>query len=1173
MTTTTDGRTREALPPLFAHVLRYAPGDRVHTPYGQGVVMKPSDGQAHVQVQLAFGATLFARRGCLMPEFRMLECGEIPKGTKVLCKLDDASGNQETEEHTAHLREGVVQSYILREEVYQIHLDEAGDGQANPVRCTKHQLRFAPTTRVRVKIGLGSVAEYREESDSYVVNLDFGGVGYFSAPEVSVVDLRLLSKMPKPMTADAIYAEFQGRITHDDAAKLAAKAQKTYATVQKLCEENATAISFLSTNAAYGEQYSSLFTSILDPTLSDASKRLKTASAAEIAKLKTIARDAKRTLESQLLDGKDVNVFVAQATSVLSKLKNSTEVKDFQASIRAKAKEEFQNARDHLHSSNNADQQVHDQHQHQRLVLSQVIQTLEAKVNGQKAKFASVKDVLDRDKMLQTLQKHEADLAKAREALIYLEKLASNRLGVDSITTMEPLQLIAKAEELLPQITARAEVLKESGEKYFSKLQETTKGQALIQQAKQLVASVENPDAFCENVTKAIADVQLDKIAAWGTTLTTNRQKRQEFIDRVKDHCLDFFMSVLPTIKVDTISGIQDGIEYSLTKLDLSNFRVRKERVKVRMGTVADEELFTVRATHLTALLKGFQWTFAQKYFPYAHGGGAADADLTGGVISLGFKAEKKVVNAETGEFKPTLVLNSMEIEIRQELKISVQGSWFSAIYNLLTSAFAQLIREYIAKTMESKLLKHMIKLLTTLNAQMDKYWPLVFQLLDIRVEDLPSASPWRGAKEVEIQPYEMEHTFTDRHAVPFTFAKGVLNRYVVVGRVLEMDATDPVTQDLLQVPLGSGVLAINGLACNKLTLDEFNGVLETIPEPFTLRLSLVPDDTSKNRTQRPIARPQFCSVTFKQSGPFGLRLRNRPLSPFGAIVLGFAETADKKKSPAELSGKVQPGHLLLKINDIDLRFKKLPEILEILKETKRRPATMHFAASPDGIIKLREWPPMLELEPSDEDTTDGRQYVSISAFTRIPSFAQKIRVVERGDILWKMNGEVMTVPTQPSFEAIMDKLKALVDAKEPMRAVFVPREEYAAKAKARAAVEVGENNQEETTYETQRELVFPKPPLGVIFGNWKEEAAYIRLFVSSAGPAERSGLINVGQAVLQICGKNVPMDATPQDIDQMVHDVLATQSDAANDDPFAKLPTYSITLRDLDLEREIMKQ
>ncbi|KAJ0407394.1 hypothetical protein ATCC90586_000101 [Pythium insidiosum] len=412
----------------------------------------------------------------------------------------------------------------------------------------------------------------------------------------------------------------------------------------------------------------------------------------------------------------------------------------------------------------------------------------------------------------------------------------------------------------------------------------------------------------------------------------------EEFIDRMKDHCLDFFMSVLPTIKVDTISGIEEGIEYSLSKLDLSNFRVRKERVKVRMGTVADEELFTVRATHLTALLKGFQWTFAQKYFPYAHGGGLADAELRGGVISLGFKAEKTVVNDETGEFRPTLVLNSMEIEIRQELKIT-------------------LIRDYLAKTMESKLLRHMIKFLATLNEQMD-------------------------------------------------------------------------------------------------------------------------------------------NIVFKQEGPFGLRLRNRPMAPYGAIVLGFADGPDGKKGIAELSGKVQPGYILTAINDVDLRFMQLPEILEILRDTKRRPATLHFASSPDGIVKLREWPPMFELEPSDEEAADG------------PAD----------------NWLALSIP------------KSLLVLKHSRKA---------------------------TRTALKKMKIVAKPPFGILFGNWHDEAAYIRVFISSAGPAERSGVINIGQAVLQVCGQSVPMDATPATIENMIEQVTASGT----------APPYAITLRDLDMEREIMKR
>lgn len=48
------------VPPLFAHALRYAAGDNVRSPFGSGVVVRSSDSRAHVEVQLAFGATLFA---------------------------------------------------------------------------------------------------------------------------------------------------------------------------------------------------------------------------------------------------------------------------------------------------------------------------------------------------------------------------------------------------------------------------------------------------------------------------------------------------------------------------------------------------------------------------------------------------------------------------------------------------------------------------------------------------------------------------------------------------------------------------------------------------------------------------------------------------------------------------------------------------------------------------------------------------------------------------------------------------------------------------------------------------------------------------------------------------------------------------------------------------------
>ncbi|CAH0492045.1 unnamed protein product [Peronospora farinosa] len=1196
----------EEVPKLFAMAMRYQTGDDVKTPFGPGRVRNCSDYKTHVEVTLAGGVVLYARRGCLMPEFRMLQCGEMPRLTRVMVLQMNG-------------KEGVVLNYIVSEQKYQVLIDDenvvsaeekvqkASDERTKLL--TKEELRLTKETRVRTSFGLGNIINYNSSHDLYVVQLDCGSVGYLRAQDVACVDLRLLAKVPKPLSAERIYDEFQGRITRDDAALLSLKAKQTYDRLQMFCEQHANTISFISTNASYGDQYTKALASLLDPSFSHATKRLKNASGKELERLKEMAVSAKTMLEGDLLEGMDSAVFFAKAANVLSRLKNSEEIKNLQSSLREKASSELASARQKVFSQDSTSSSLLVSSQEEKkLVLSQILQVVESKMYAQKPRLDALKASLERQdlqsEVFAKLQQHESDIIKAQEIIGHFEQMASKTLSVNSVVELDPNMLVQKAEELLPKLSLKAEVLAHASEKCWMQMQQTSHGQTLMKKAKALVQSVENPDEFCDNVTKAIGEIKLDKFAQWGTTISKNREKRQEFVDQMKDHCLDFLTSVLPTLKVDTISGVEDDIAYSISEFDLSNFRVKKERVSVRMGTVVDEELFTVRATHLTALLKGFDWTFEQKYFPYLHGGGVADAALSGGVISLGFKAEKKVVNEETGEVKPVLVLSSITIDIRQELKLTVQGSWFSAVYNVLTTLFAELIREYLAKTMETKLLKHTIKLLGTLNKQMNEYWPLIFQLLDIRMEDLPSASPWRGAEEIEIQPQkELECTFTKRSTVPFTFAKGVLNKHVVVSRILDLDMPSTnkngsdenhdsrLTENWKRVPVGSSVLALNGLSCSKLTVEELRGLLETLPLPFMIRFSLYPESPTKSWRQQMKPQPEFTTFIFRQKGPFGLRLRARPLASCGVIIVGFTANSDGKKCSAELSDKIRVGQLLTKVNNVDLRFKTLSEVLVILHDLKSRPVTMQFATSPDAIIKLRDWPPMIETEDASSFTCDEDDP---SSNDRHPDYT--------------------------SFADIMEALRVIVSKKEPMRAVFVSPEHYVAMQKEfqqrrlvynKIVDQLNEGDQkneecDESTKESKvpdavdftatttttgnacdilrktlmKEIVFPKAPLGILFGNWKDEAVCIRAFVSSPGPAEKSGLLCIGHAILQVCGHAVPREATPGIIEEMIMKVSAeerAQDSSSADGTTAmksaeKKPKYTLTVRNLELERELMK-
>uniref|UniRef100_M4BQN0 PDZ domain-containing protein n=1 Tax=Hyaloperonospora arabidopsidis (strain Emoy2) TaxID=559515 RepID=M4BQN0_HYAAE len=1078
-----------------------------------------------------------------------------------------------------------------------------------------------------------------------MVQLDCGGVGYMQAKDVSCIDLRLLAKVPRPLSAERIYEEFQGRITRDDAVMMSCKTKEVYRQLQRFCEQNAEAISYITANASYGDQYVKSLSLLLDPSLSDSTRRLKDASEKELERLKEMAVYAKTVLESDLLGGEDSAAIFSKALNVLSQLKNSEEVKHLRFSVCERASSEFTSARQKLVLQRSNSLPLTPSQEENRHVLSQILQVVEKKMNAEKPRLDALKASLEH-RTLQanvwpTMQQHESDVMKAQEAFARLEQMASKRLGVNSMTELDPIVLAQKAEELLPTLSSRAEVLVQASEKYWMQMQQTSHGQTLMKKAKALVQSVENPDEFCSTVTKAIGEVKLEKLAEWKNTMSTDREKRQEFVDQIKDHCLDFFTSVLPTLKVDTIKGVEDDIAYTISNLDLSNFRVKKEWTKVRMGTVVDEELFTVRATHLTALLKGFDWTFQQKCFPYLHGGGVADAALCGGVISLGFKAEKKVMNEETREYRPILVLSSMRIEIRQELKLTVQGSWFSAVYNMLASLFAELIREYLAKTMETKLLKHIIKLLGILNKQMDEYWPFIFQLLDICMDDLPTASPWRGAKEVELKPQELECTFTDRNTVPFSLTKGVLNKYVVVSNILIVEMSSvkkeesdtshdiPFTEDVKRVPVGSSVLAINGMCCRELTVEELRELLETLPVPFTMRFSLLPEDVANNRCRQMRPHPEYTVFTFRQEGPFGLRLRARPLAPCGAIVVGFTSAeADGKKCPAELSGKIRVGHLLMKVNNVDLRSKTLSEVLVVLRDLKSRPVTMQFATSPDAIIRLRDWPPMIEMEGissltcDDDQPSNSKQYVVLSAFARIPSFAQRTHLVQKGDILLYANDTMLTGPEYTSYADIMEALRVIVSQKEPIRAKFANREHFAVireKLQDRRLLDSrgnknrancdsqkdGESSTNAKNGEDQKvvdvgaidsmvggdtidvlsmipmnEIVFPKAPMGILFGNWKDEAVYIRAFVSSPGPVEKTGLLREGHAILQVCGNAVPCDATPAIVDEMIMKVSteARVHGGSNYDGMVvtksgeKKPKYTLTVRDLELEQELMK-
>jgi hypothetical protein len=385
---------------------------------------------------------------------------------------------------------------------------------------------------VRTLFSLGTIALYRKESNSYVVDLDFGGIGYIMPKDITAIDMRLLSKVPKPVSAEKIYEKFQGRISQEEAQALYLMAQNSYRSIEKFFEEHAQAISLITTNALYTPEYIDALESLIDPSLLAATKRVKEIGKKEMDKLKAIAISTRKRVEEQLFDqGQDQKIaqefFNRFATSIYEQV----------------------NDENHYPFSSSSPS---------LLQLTQVIQLLEVEATKKKLTLDHLNHALSSMKNKNIINETN-NFLQVKETFQRLEQKL-NGMNTDRsssiLMAMDPNKFLSQVEVVLPQMTEKANVWIEKSEFFLQKVQETPKGKEILTKTKKLlVQTMEKKSTtkkeFCDKMKNV---VQLDQLAAWSSEMTTNKQKRQVFIDKIKDHSLDFFMSVLPTIQVETIT-------------------------------------------------------------------------------------------------------------------------------------------------------------------------------------------------------------------------------------------------------------------------------------------------------------------------------------------------------------------------------------------------------------------------------------------------------------------------------------------------------------------------------------------------------------------------------------------------------------------------------------------
>lgn len=109
----------------------------------------------------------------------------------------------------------------------------------------------------------------------------------------------------------------------------------------------------------------------------------------------------------------------------------------------------------------------------------------------------------------------------------------------------------------------------------------------------------------------------------------TDREARNRILNSTKDQVLGFLLDHIPNMRIPDIQGIdcchlsflsvrvgvKDDVQFAVTRLDLSGFKLRKEDVTVSLGSSLNEEFVTCEARNISAAFNGVKWKYCVSIF------------------------------------------------------------------------------------------------------------------------------------------------------------------------------------------------------------------------------------------------------------------------------------------------------------------------------------------------------------------------------------------------------------------------------------------------------------------------------------------------------------------------------------------------------------------------------
>lgn len=179
-----------------------------------------------------------------------------------------------------------------------------------------------------------------------------------------------------------------------------------------------------------------------------------------------------------------------------------------------------------------------------------------------------------------------------------------------------------------------AKRLVEAGDKVVDTI-ESLRGLDSVQMA---IGHITKFDAS-STLMATIESVDADGAIAMAEAALHDTTARLQLIEMIKTHVIDFLSQYLPTLSIPPLSGVSDDVEYSISGLDMSGFKLNKNGIFVQFSDdLSTSELLSFKATGINARFAGISWSYKQLFFPHLSGNGVADANVQNASIDIAFR-------------------------------------------------------------------------------------------------------------------------------------------------------------------------------------------------------------------------------------------------------------------------------------------------------------------------------------------------------------------------------------------------------------------------------------------------------------------------------------------------------------------------------------------------------